>query len=128
MKSRKDTSSTREGLAVDDKLKISINYQFDAMGLTFMNESIKQQIKYMREFSARQINADQFQKKWLLVWGEQNTKRETISMPLQELLAEIFYAIEDYDGDPEARPENGLDEEGLRKAIHRLLKEFEQMT
>lgn len=94
-------------------------------------EGVGRQLQAMRDFVGRRIDADTFVQRWLAGRRAQMDAYEhggtRAGARIEDVLDDLFFAVDDYDPSPTEREPEWLDEEQLRAAVRDTLTRLDSI-
>lgn len=91
-----------------------------------LSEPARRHLKLTRRFAAGLIPGPEFETAFLRVRGEYH---ETLPDPVDDVMDEIFYGVDDYVADDDLRPKvhGGIDEDQLREIVRTQLRRLDEV-
>ncbi|GAA3169766.1 hypothetical protein GCM10020001_115070 [Nonomuraea salmonea] len=81
-----------------------------------------QQLHLMESFVERTLPASRFVLSWLSERSQALDDGERLHAQFEELMNEVFYALDDYPSDPDLREEGDISEQELRERVNETLR------
>lgn len=85
------------------------------------------QVESMRKFLDGQISGKEFEQEFLASRRKRINKEETASDDLEYCLSEVFYAVDEYETDPELIDTDSVSDEELRAIVRAQLTAIERL-